>query len=66
MYSEEIKKLLIKKRNLITSEEYQRILTTSPQINSVKYNPSTNEFEINTNDNYILSFNIERKKEMHC
>lgn len=66
MYSEEIKRLLILKRNLITTEEYQRILITSPQIQSIKYNTFTNEFEISTSDNYTLSFNVERKKEMHC
>ena len=65
MYSEEIKRLLILKKNLITTEEYQRILTTSPQIQSIKYNTFTNEFEISTSDNYTLSFNVERKKEMH-
>ena len=66
MYSVEIKRLLILKRNLITTEEYQRILITSPQIQSIKYNTFTNEFEISTSDNYTLSFNVERKKEMHC
>ena len=66
MYSEEIKRLLILKRNLISAEEYQRILATSPQIQSIKYNAFTNEFEIKTSDNYTLSFNVERKKEMHC
>lgn len=65
MYSEEIKRLLILKKNLITTEEYQRILATSPQIQSIKYNTFTNEFEISTNDNYTLSFNVERQKEMH-
>ena len=65
MYSEEIKRLLILKRNLITTEEYQRILTTSPQIQSIKSNTFTNEFEISTNDNYTLSFNVERQKELH-
>ena len=60
MYSEEIKRLLILKRNLITTEEYQRILTTSPQIQSIKYNTFTNEFEIRRNARLVhfYSFTI--------
>lgn len=65
MYSEEIKRLLILKRNIISAEEYQRIIITSPQIQNIKYNTFTNEFEIRTSDNYTLSFNVERQKEMH-
>ena len=57
MYSEEIKYLLQLRNELITINEYIKIVSTSPQINHIKY--EDNYFKINTDDNYNFKFKIK-------
>lgn len=57
MYSEEIKYLLQLRNELITINEYIKIVSTSPQINHIKY--EDNYFKINTDDNYNFNFKIK-------
>lgn len=58
MYSEEIKQLLQLKNELITVKEYLNIITTSPQINCIKY--YDNNFYLFTDDNYKFKLKIKR------
>lgn len=58
MYSHEIEKLLKIRNYLISSQEYLNIMKTSPQINAVKYNPYSNDFETWTNDNYYWKYKV--------
>lgn len=57
MYSEEIKYLLQLRNELITINEYIKIVSNSPQINHIKY--EDNYFKINTDDNYNFKFKIK-------
>lgn len=57
MYSHEIEQLLKIKHNIISVSEYLEILSTSPQINHVKYD--NGNYQINTDDNY--NFNVHVK-----
>ena len=57
MYSEEIKYLLQLRNELITINEYIKIVSTSPQINHIKY--EDNYFKISTDDNYNFKFKIK-------
>lgn len=60
MYSWEID-ILIKSNNYqITPNEYQKIVTESPQINNIKYEPFNNKFVISTTDNYYWMFAIKK------
>ena len=63
MYSHEIKQLLEFKNYLLDRKEANRILNVkdSPQINHVKYNQDSNDFEMWTSDNYYFKFKIKRK-----
>lgn len=61
MYSHEIEQLLKIRNYLISSQEYLNIMKTSPQINAVKYNPYSNDFETWTNDNYYFKYKVYRK-----
>lgn len=64
MYSSEIKKLLERKKYLITTEEYKKIVTTSPQIIKVTYIPTKGEFEITMGDtNECLYLKLEPKNK---
>ena len=61
MYSSEIDRLLKIRQNLITCSEYFEILSTSPQIDHVKYNPNDDTTEMYTNDNYHFKIKIKQK-----
>lgn len=50
IYSHEIERLLKIKHNILTTSEYLEILSTSPQINHIKY--EDNYFKIETDDKY--------------
>ncbi len=56
MYSDEIKELLKIKNNIITIEEYIKIINSS-QINHVKY--ENDEFKIWTSDGYSFKLKIK-------
>lgn len=56
MYSKEIQELLKLKNNLITLEEYLRIIQ-SPQIDHIKYENGI--FNIWTNDEYKFELKIK-------
>lgn len=59
MYSWEIDRLLKIKQNIITCSEYFEILSTSPQITNVKYNPFDNTTEMKTSDDYSFKVKIK-------
>ena len=63
MYSHEIKQLLELKNYLLDKKEANKILDidSSPQINHVKYNQDTTDFEMWTSDNYYFKFKVKRK-----
>ena len=61
MYSHEIEQLLKIRNYLISSQEYLNIMKTSPQINHVKYNPYSNDFETWTSDSYYFKYKVYRK-----
>lgn len=63
MYSHEIKQLLELKNYLLDRKEANKILNIkdSPQINHVKYNQDTTDFEMWTSDNYYFKFKVKRK-----
>lgn len=58
MYSEEIKRLLEIKRNLVTLKEYIQIVD-SPQVDHVLY--KDDEFHLWTTDNYYFRLKILKK-----
>jgi len=60
MYSYEISNILCKNNYIITSEIYTKLITTSPQINHVKYDPYSNNFEMWDEENH---WNFKVKKE---
>lgn len=60
MYSWEIEQLLKLKNYLLECEEYNHLVTTSPQINKVKY--EHNDFTVETNDDYKFKFKIKTRK----
>ena len=62
MYSSEIDRLLKIRQYLISCSEYFEILSTSPQIQKVKYNPDKDSFYIETTDNYNFDFRISFDK----
>ena len=45
MYSWEIKNLLKLRNNILYNDEYFKIISESPQISYIKYNPNDNTFE---------------------
>lgn len=61
MYSEEIKRLLEIKNNLVSLQEYYEIVN-SPQIDHILY--SNDEFIIWTNDNYNFKLKIRKEKKL--
>lgn len=63
MYSHEIKELLELKNYLLDRKEANKILDidSSTQINHVKYNQDTKDFEMWTTDNYYFKFKVKRK-----
>ena len=61
MYSFEIERLLKIRNYLITCSEYFEILSTSPQINHVKYNPDEDTTEISTEDGKSFKVKIKSR-----
>lgn len=59
MYSWEIDRLMKIKQDVITCSEYLEILSTSPQINHIKYDAYEDKVEINTNDDYHFKVKIK-------
>lgn len=62
MYSWEIERLLKIRNYLITYTEYFEILSTSSQINHIKYTPEDDKTMIETTDNYQFKFKVYRKE----
>ena len=58
MYSEEIKKLLELRNNIISYKEYIEIVK-SPQIDHIKYDKGS--FKIWTNDGYAFRLNLRKE-----
>ena len=58
MYSEEIKRLLEIRGNLVTLKEYIKIIS-SPQVDHVLY--KDDEFHLWTTDNYYFKLKIRRE-----
>lgn len=61
MYSHEIEELLKLRNYIISSIEYINMIETSPQIDHIKYNPYSDEFETWTKDNYYFKYKVYRK-----
>lgn len=59
MYSHEIEQLLKIKQNIISVSEYLEILSTSPQINYIKYD--NGGYQINTDDNYKFKVYVKSR-----
>lgn len=59
MYSHEIEQLLKIKQNIISVSEYLEILSTSPQINHIKYD--NGGYQINTDDNYKFKIYVKSR-----
>lgn len=62
MYSHEIERLLKIKQYILSYNDYANIITTSPQINNVKYNKDNDTFEIKTDDRYNFKFKVKSMK----
>ena len=63
MYSHEIEELLRLRNYLLTVKEYFYICDTSPQINRIKYESSSYDYEIWTIDNYYCKFKFKKKEK---
>ena len=63
MYSWEIDRFLRDKNFCLSPDEYQKIVTESPQINHIKYEPNANDFVISTDDNYTWRFKINNSRK---
>lgn len=63
MYSYEIERLLKIRNYIISTSEYFDILSTSPQINNIKYNTGNDTIQIKTDDNYQCEFKVYRIKK---
>lgn len=61
MYSWEIDRLLKIRNYLISTSEYFEIISTSPQITNVKYDPFEKNFKIKTEDKYEFKVKIKQK-----
>lgn len=61
MYSWEIDRLLKIKQNIISTSEYFEIISTSPQIEHIKYNAYNDTTEIKTDDKYHFKFKVKSK-----
>lgn len=62
MYSHEIERLLKIKQYILSYNDYANIITTSPQINNVKYNKDNDTFEIKTDDRCNFKFKVKSMK----
>lgn len=65
MYSHEIERLLKIKNYLISYSDYSDIITTSSQINHVRYDKDNDTFEIKTDDKYNFKFKVKSKNEQY-
>lgn len=61
MYSYEIKNALSENGYCIDSKSYDFICRTSPQINHIKYEPYSDYFFIDTNDDFHFQFKVYYK-----
>ena len=62
MYSWEIDKILNENNFTINAETYIQIISTSPQINHIKYQAFGDYFEIYTEDMGYWKFRVARKE----
>ena len=62
MYSWEIDKILNENNFAINAETYIQIISTSPQINHIKYQAFGDYFEIWTDDRYEWKFKVIMQK----
>lgn len=60
MYSHEIERLLKIKQYILSYNDYADIITTSPQINNIKYEPYDDTFNIKTDDRYDFKFKVKK------
>lgn len=58
MYSHEIDELLANNNYKLDAQTYLSLLSSSPQINHVKYSTHGDYFETWTSDGYYWKFNI--------
>lgn len=65
MYSHEIERLLKIKNYLISYSDYSDIITTSSQINHVRYDKDNDTFELNTDDRYTFKFKVKSKNAQY-
>ena len=61
MFSWEIDKILNENNFAINAETYIQIISTSPQINHIKYQAFGDYFEVWTDDRYCWKFKVEKK-----
>lgn len=59
MYSHEIEELLKIKQNVLSTSEYLEILSSSPQINHIKFNNGC--YEIETDDRYKFKVHVKSR-----
>lgn len=57
MYSHEIDRLIKIKHNILTISEYCEIVSSSPQIDNVKYEDGM--FKLHTEDNYEFKIKLK-------
>lgn len=63
MFSNEIDQALESRNYNIDSGTYSNICSSSPQINHIKYNPYSNDYEMWSDDNYYWKFTVYRKEK---
>lgn len=61
MYSDELFRYLEERRYILSTNEYLHVCYTCPQINDVKYNAFSDEFEIWTDDRYNFRFKVKKE-----
>lgn len=59
MYTHEIDELLANNNYNLDAQTYLSLLSSSPQINHVKYSAYGDYFEVWTSDGYYWKFNIK-------
>ena len=59
MYSYEIERLVKIKQNILSVAEYFEVISSSPQINYVKY--ENDEYKIKTDDNYEFKIKVKAR-----
>ena len=63
MFSWEIDKILNENNFIINAETYIQIISTSPQINHIKYQAFGDYFELWTDDRYEWKFRVFKEGE---